>query len=925
MSRHPRVNQKSRRLGLRKFYQKNKRPKAFFVFGQQLCGGEVVDRSEDGLALLIFDENFSPKEPILQIPRFYLFECQPKYLVENLSVRYVVPVEDNETGQKAWRIGVAAQDANTAARLRSVFEDWFMSSQKNHAESENKVSDGERFDERRIPYHPAEDQYDLQSIERRRKWLEAVSGCRLEHVQTISFSPRILAGNIENFIGCAQVPIGLAGPVHVKGHYVDRPVPLPIATTEGALVSSLTRGAHICNLAGGIKTAIIRQTMLRAPVFRFENLDGALNFVQWVRVNTRQITKIAESNSSVAKLERIDPFVFGQMVHLRFYYETGDAAGQNMTTACTFLACEWIKNELQDDPAIKLLAYHIDGNMSGDKKVNMQNFSMGRGVAVLAECLIPEHLIQKYLRTTSKSLAQSWADSSVVAAQIGMMGANCNFANVIAGIFTATGQDIASVHESSTGILQLKEHEEGLYVSVYLPALVIGTVGGGTGLPTQNECLSMMGCAGKQRVLRFAEIIAAACLSLEISTTGAISAGEFVQAHEKLGRNRQKESLKNSDLNCDFVKSLWTGSEKLIEASVTPLKQTLGVTTTVIQEQKRQAQGLFQANIRLNTLAGKIEDRSMILKIKADSMELVDLGVKLAALSGNDRLPGLIGAFSDVFGYKNSERREVRVYQELQAPLKKFMPEVYGTRLDPERGIQAILLEDLSADLKQHKILHWEEDEMIRAIDALAEMHSVFFNRFEDLPADIGVDRFSSDRLLAAKGLLEELTQFNHERFPELVDTALMKRMSRQLENLPDLLKCFQSFPETLIHYDFNPRNICWKNSQSAQSQLVAYDWELCCFHNPQYDLVELLIYSLPKVASRDLLERLISRYQEQLEKRVGESWNKADFKRVLHANIYLYLLVRGNLHLLVHNLLNFDYIDAVYKNLHRLLSHFEA
>lgn len=925
MSRHPRVNQESRRLASRKFYNKNKRPKAFFTLGSQLCGGEVVDRSESGLALLLIDEKFSPKEPVLKIPRLYLFECHAEYLVENLLVRYVLPVEDPGTNQKGWRIGVAAADETTAQRLNSLFEGWYMTSQKPKGTAATKVEPLADFDERRIPYDATEDQYDLQSIERRRRWLESVSGFRLEHLQNISFSPRLLAGNIENFIGCAQVPIGLAGPVLVKGHYTDRMIPLPIATTEGALVSSLSRGSHICNMAGGIKTAVIRQTMVRAPVFRFPNLDGALNFVHWVRTNSRHITKIAESNSSVAKLEKLEPFVFGQAVHLRFYYETGDAAGQNMTTACTFLACEWIKKELIDDPTIRLIGYYIDGNMSGDKKANMQNFSMGRGVAVLAECLIPEKLIQRHLRTSSKVIAQGWQDSSVAAAQIGMMGSNCNFANVIAGIFTATGQDIASVHESSTGILQLKEHDEGLYVSVYLPALVIGTVGGGTGLPTQSECLRIMGCAGKQRVSRLAEIIAAACLALEISTTGAIGAGEFVQAHEKLGRNRQKSTLKPSDLDLDFVKSIWSGSEKLTEVTVTELQQDSGVTTSVMREQRRQIQGLFQTNISMQTETGKIADRSLVMKIKGDSFELVDLGVKLAALSGNDRLPGLIGAFSDVFGYKNSEHREVLAYRKLYPYLKKFMPVVYGTKMDKELGMQAILLEDLAGDLKYHKILDWSEADVHRAIVSLAEMHSLFFDKFNLLPEGIGIEQFSGDRLLAAKSLLEELTHFNHERFPELVNYDLASMMNHQLDRLNDMVHTFHSFPQTLIHYDFNPRNLCWKNVNTPDVQLIAYDWELCCFHNPQYDLVELLIYSLPQNANAEMIKGFIDCYQAQLTEFVSQTWERKKFYRVLRANVQLYVLVRGNLHLLVHNLLNCDYIAAVYQNIHGLLAVIET
>ena len=199
-----------------------------------------------------------------------------------------------------------------------------------------------------IPKGSAKVHYTRQSVGKRLEWARTVSGAALKNIAAATIEPQSLAGNIENYIGMVQVPIGLAGPVHVKGRYVDSMVPVPIATTEGALISSITRGAMVTRLSGGVKTFVHKQTMMRAPVFFFSNFESAICFENWVEDNFELIKEKAQKVSSIANLKSITSMVIADTVHLQFRFTTGDASGQNMTSACTWIACEWIDKQLKN-------------------------------------------------------------------------------------------------------------------------------------------------------------------------------------------------------------------------------------------------------------------------------------------------------------------------------------------------------------------------------------------------------------------------------------------------------------------------------------------------------------------------------------------------------------------------------------------------
>lgn len=375
--------------------------------------------------------------------------------------------------------------------------------------------------------------------QKRISYLIEKTGCELGKMSNIGFSSEQVCNNCESLVGSVEIPVGVAGPLLVNGAFASGSYYAPLATTEGALIASISRGAMAISLSGGANSAFIEKRMIRAPSFEFETLAAALAFVGIVNASFSELKSQAEYHSRHAKLCAIEPHVNGRIVHVQFVYITGDAAGQNMTTTCTWNAVQWLKKELETKYDIRLKAYMIDANLSNDKKVTYQSFVRGRGSRVVADCLLPENIVRRVLKVSPQQLFRGFKHVSSGAVSAGMIGFNINIANVIAAIFAATGQDIASVHESSIGQFHLELTEDNsVYASLVLPSLVIGTVGGGTALPKQQECLQLIGCAGAGKSEAFAEVIACFCLGLDLSTLSAIAADEFADAHERLGRNR---------------------------------------------------------------------------------------------------------------------------------------------------------------------------------------------------------------------------------------------------------------------------------------------------------------------------------------------------------------------------------------------------
>lgn len=351
--------------------------------------------------------------------------------------------------------------------------------------------------------------------------------------QRVFNDPDILKGNIENYIGMTQVPTGLVGPLQVNGTEARGDFYVPLATTEGALVASFNRGAKACRMSGGITSVCLTEAVQRTPVFKFETLSEVGHFVLWVLDHMADYPPIIAQHSRHAKLQDVKINMEGNQVLLIFEYHTGDAAGQNMVTICTDAVCQYIVAHVP----VKPKHWFIESNYSGDKKATSVSFTTVRGKKVTAEVHIKEQVVKEVLRSTPYLMAQYWQSSSIAEVQSGSIGIQGHFANGLAAIFIATGQDAACVSEAAVGITRMEVTEQGdLYAAVTLPNLIVGTVGGGTRLPTQRECLELMGCYGDGKARKFAEIIGATALAGELSIAAALSAGQFAKAHKLFGR-----------------------------------------------------------------------------------------------------------------------------------------------------------------------------------------------------------------------------------------------------------------------------------------------------------------------------------------------------------------------------------------------------
>ena len=385
----------------------------------------------------------------------------------------------------------------------------------------------------RIPRDPIND-YAEAPAAKRREFVADQTGVTLKHVDHYSVDPAQTEGNIENFIGVAQVPMGLVGPLRVNGEHASGVFYVPMATSEGTLVASYNRGARLLSESGGATVTVVDDAMQRAPVFVFDDARQARAFGLWVEANFAQIAAQAESSTSIGKLRNIEQYAAARMRYLRFNYTTGDAAGQNMVGKATFVACEWI---VANYPGIN--RYMLSGAMDTDKKHSQLNTLHTRGKRVIAEVTIPSALLQSTMNISAEALYKARAISQVGAFMAGSNNTGAHSANGITALFIATGQDVANVAESSAAIVYADLTDNGdYYLSITIPSLIIATFGGGTGLPTQKECLELLGCSGAGKVHKLAEIIGATVLAGEISLMSAVLAGDWVTSHDALGRNR---------------------------------------------------------------------------------------------------------------------------------------------------------------------------------------------------------------------------------------------------------------------------------------------------------------------------------------------------------------------------------------------------
>lgn len=378
------------------------------------------------------------------------------------------------------------------------------------------------------------DDYTREAADARLRAVSEAAGVSVEHIGSYCFDPGRARGNIENFAGATQVPLGFAGPLLVKGEHAQGEFFVPFATSEGTLVASYNRGMKVARKAGGVRATVVDDAIQRAPAFGFDNAYDAREFGDWINEHFDEIKEQAESSTRTGSLRDIEQYSASKYRFLRFNFESGDAAGQNMSARATAAACEWIAKNYDG-----IRHFQLEANFATDKKASQVNIMHTRGKRVVAEITVSAELLERELHTSARAMYKARQVSTLGGFMAAVNNTGSHSANGVTGIFIATGQDVANVAESSTGLAHAELLEDGsYYYSITLPSLIVATYGGGTSLPTQREALELLGCYGEGKVRKFAELVAAAVLCGELSLGAAIVSDEWVDAHERLGRNR---------------------------------------------------------------------------------------------------------------------------------------------------------------------------------------------------------------------------------------------------------------------------------------------------------------------------------------------------------------------------------------------------
>jgi hydroxymethylglutaryl-CoA reductase (NADPH) len=760
----------------------------------------------------------------------------------------------------------------------------------------------------------------------RLEFVRAETGAALESLQEMSLVARRLSGNIENLVGSVAIPVGLAGPLFFRGSAVEGVAYAPMATTEGTLVASATRGARALTRSGGVVTRVLAQRMLRAPLFVVSTLEGALLFSQWLRDHRDELSRVIGEVSRHARLIDVNPLVLGRHVHTQFLYETGDAAGQNMTTTCTWHACQWILAQMAHLEEVHFENFVVEANLSSDKKVTYQSFVSGRGTRVVAEAFLSRQVLEQVLKVSPEQLLRTSQACMAGSIQAGMVGFNINVSNVIAAVFTATGQDIGCVHESSLGQFYLEAEGDGVMASLLLPGLIIGTVGGGTQLPQQRDYLELMGCAGSGKMTRLAEIIAGFCLALDLSTLSAVASGQFAQAHERLGRNRPVEWLKREDLSPEFFQEHLRQRLGEPELQVTGVEHRsdadLGssIITELTAQKVRKLVGHFPMALHVRRPEGEsvIE---VIAKVKPLDEEILLMLNSMASMCG----PALAASFSKHKGrleVTGSDRREVSIYELDEPRLRDHMPVVYGTVSDPEREAYVVILERLhSVELKDSadEVCDWTEEHVLAAIEGIAAVHSIWYGREDDLGARPWIEPVqSAESMVEMMPLWRALIDHGRGEFPRWISERDRRLVHRAIEAIPQWWQEYQEMPRTLVHNDFNPRNLCFRRGEDGL-RLCLYDWELATMAPPQRDLAELLCFVLPDDASDEVVTRYVEAHRLALERATGHGIDPTRWRRGYELGLRDFVVNRLGLYLMAHTFRHYGFMERVVDTVKRL------
>ncbi|HPR41040.1 MAG TPA: hydroxymethylglutaryl-CoA reductase (NADPH) [Candidatus Methanofastidiosa archaeon] len=376
----------------------------------------------------------------------------------------------------------------------------------------------------------------------RRMFIEEVSGAQCTQIAKNSFDfEKVCGKNAENTIGAAQIPMGIVGPIRVKGDHADGDYYVPLATSEGALIASTNRGGSVITQSGGSVACVVGDRMTRAPLFKVPDLHHSILLAKWVEDNFDEVRGISNAETRFTRLEGFRPYHAGRNLFLRFEFSTGDSMAMNSATKASDAIASFLESKF---PWARLVS--VSGNMCVDKKPSAINLVLGRGKSIVAEVLIPKDIVRDKLKTSADKMAEvCYRKIYVGSAMAGSLGGfNAHFANIAAAFFAATGQDLAHVVEASNGLTMMEESDGDLYASVTLPDVPLATFGAGTSLPTQSEALGILGLLGSGKdpgdnCKALAEIFASTILAGELSLIGALASKDLTKAHMSLGRSKR--------------------------------------------------------------------------------------------------------------------------------------------------------------------------------------------------------------------------------------------------------------------------------------------------------------------------------------------------------------------------------------------------
>ncbi|MDZ4772546.1 MAG: 3-hydroxy-3-methylglutaryl-CoA reductase [Planctomycetota bacterium] len=385
----------------------------------------------------------------------------------------------------------------------------------------------------RIPRDSLDD-YTRDAVEARRAlWLK-VAGWPAKHIAGEPVDLGEARGKCENLVGFAQIPLGIAGPMRVDTALGMRDVYVPLATTEGALVASYSRGMRLTSASGGIRSRVLAEGLTQNPILVYASAEEAELAARFALSHFDDMKAMVRRTTKHGALVALRPEPIGRRLVLSLVFTTGDAIGINMAANAT----EIVSQNLAERTGAKERYLH---GQDVEKRSNSRAFVEGRGRRAIAEVTVPRAQLLELTRATPEAMVALWRTYTVGFAELGTQNWLVQSANGVAALMLACGQDVAYVVESAVGMLDLEVTSTGdLYASAHMPCLLVGTVGGGSAQGTALECLTLLGCAGAGKANHFAEILAATVLAGDLSLLASFATHEFTAAHEALGRNRPR-------------------------------------------------------------------------------------------------------------------------------------------------------------------------------------------------------------------------------------------------------------------------------------------------------------------------------------------------------------------------------------------------